>query len=367
MSGRFSQAAGWVAAAAFVFVPALGMRLANEEIHAGARSQDPLAQEQRNQSAMAVILGDFRTNLGDMLFVKTETYLDSGIRYEPHIDLASLETSGEEPGQGSDSSTNSLERFESRVAPANIHTAETCTDPSHNHEHDHAADHETSVTTAHNSEDEDKHLVETIIPRPEKDFRGFVGRLQREVKPWRDPREPHQHTAGTELLPWYRLATLGDPHNVRSYMIGAWWLKTMRTPEQLAEAEKFVREGIKNNPTAFQMPLMLGYVLRARKDDAAALGAFKEAAELALKARPPGGEESARWTTYNEEDAGAACTLAVLLTRELVGPQEALDLGTRYHNAQQNLPGLEISLRRLRETVASQDAPTTSTAIENQP
>ena len=361
MSGRLTQAGGWVAAALFLFLPALGMRLANEEIHVGARSQDPLAQEQRNQSAMAVILGDFRTNLGDMLFVKTETYLDSGIRYEPHIDMASLETSGEEPAQASDTSasSNTLERFESRVAPANVHSAETCTDPSHNHEHDHAHDHETSATADHDGHEEHAHLIDTIIPRPETDFRGFVGRLQRQVKPWRDPREPHQHTAGTELLPWYRLATLGDPHNVRSYMIGAWWLKTMRTPQQLAEAEKFVREGMKNNPSAFQMPLMLGYVLRARKDDAAALDAFKEAAELALKARPPGGEVSGRWTTYNEEDAGAACTLAVLLTRELVGLQEALLLGNRYHDAQQNLPGLEISIRRLKEMVSSQDSPTT--------
>ena len=361
MSARLKQTGGGLAAALFLFVPALGMRLANEEIHVGARSQDPLAQEQRNQSAMAVILGDFRTNLGDMLFVKTETYLDSGIRYEPHIDLASLETSGEESAQASATSTssNTLERFESRIAPANVHSAETCTDPSHDHSHDHehdyaddhAHDHETSAT--------DKHFADTIIPRPETDFRGFVGRLQRQVKPWRDPREPHQHTQGTELLPWYRLATLGDPHNVRSYMIGAWWLKTMRTPQQLAEAENFVREGMKNNPSAFQLPLMLGYILRAKKDDVAALAAFKDAAQKAIKVRPPGGEVSPRWTTYNEEDAGAACTLAVLLTRELRGPQEALELGNRYHDAQQNLPGLEISIRRLKEMVASQDSPTT--------
>ena len=365
MSGRLTQAGGWVAAAMFLFLPALGMHLSNEEIHVGARSQDPQAQEQRNQSAMAVILGDFRTNLGDILFVKTETYLDSGIRYEPHIDLASLETSGEEPAPESETSmsSNTLERFESRVAPANVHSAETCTDPGHDHENDH----ETSATDAHDSHEDQAHFVDTIIPRPETDFRGFVGRLQRQVKPWRDPREHHQHTQGTELLPWYRLATLGDPHNVRSYMIGAWWLKTMQTPEQLAEAEKFVREGMKNNPSAFQLPLMLGYVLRARKDDGAALGAFKEAAEKAIKVRPPGGEASARWTTYNEEDAGAACTLAVLLTRELEGPQEALILGNRYRSAQQNLPGLEISIRRLKEMVASQDAPTTSPASGVQP
>src|SRR5690606_41174555 len=103
-------------------------------------------------------------------------------------------------------------------------------DMEHVDDHDHAEDDHTNVNA--------------VIRTANKDFRGFIGKMERQVKPWRDPSKPHQHTAGTELLPWYRLATYSDPHNVRNYMVGAWWLKSLKTPEQEAEALRFLEEGI---------------------------------------------------------------------------------------------------------------------------
>ena len=358
------------AAAALLFMPALGRHLAAERVATGARSDNPMAREARNRSAMAQILGEFRTNLGDLVFMKTEVYFDSGIRYQPHVDLSEIAASGTERAVGrpleqvesprTADATTTLERFESRIASQagrDAHDHEHCDDPSHAHDRDHDDDHD----HADAPQPGDLGFVDTIIPRPEVDFRGFVGRLHRQVKPWRDPRQPHKHTAGTELLPWYRLATLGDPHNVRSFVIGAWWLKSMRTPEQLAEAERFVREGIRHNPEAFQLHLMLGYVMRAMERDADALEAFRNAADLALKVRPLRGRPNNNWTDYNEDDAGAACNLAVLLTRDLHGPHQALALGRGYAERGERLPGLAYTLSRLEERLAAEDGATTAT------
>lgn len=366
-----------VAVAALAFMPALGRHLAAERVTTGARSDDPLAREARNRSAMAQILGEFRTNLGDLVFMKTEVYLDSGIRYQPHVDLAEIAASGTERAEGrpleqaqsprTADATTTLERFESRIAAqagSDAHEHEHCDDPSHDHAHDHEQCDDPTHDHAHEnaSHPGDAGFVDTIIPRPETDFRGFVGRLHRQVKPWRDPREPHKHTPGTELLPWYRLATLGDPHNVRSFVIGAWWLKSMKTPEQLAEAERFVLEGIRHNPGAFQLHLMRGYVLRAKERDADALEAFRQAADLALNVRPLRGSPDENWTDYNEDDAGAACNLAVLLTRDLHGVHEAHALAMDYARRGERVPGLAFTLSRLEERLAAEDGTTTASA-----
>ena len=301
----------------------------------GARSQDETAREQRNSSAVAQILGQFRTDLGDLLFIKTEAYLDSGVLYQPHIDMAKMQSTGETANRIAD-------------APAGVGQG----DPHHH-------DDSTTCTVDHDHEDEHDHghhHVPTIIPTALDDFRGFIGSMQRQVKPWRDPSEPHQHTNGVELLPWYRLATLGDPQNVRSYMIGAWWLKSMHKPEQLAEAERFVDEGIRNNPGSFQLHLMKGYILHQRSDEQPALKSFMRAADLALSQRTPGGRDDGKWSTYMEDDSNAACTMSVLLTRELHGAAAALDLADSYLRRGENLGRIESTRRLLADQMKAQGA-----------
>ena len=331
-----------LAAAALLLLslPMLAPRLRAERTGAGARSQDETARELRNSSAIAQILGQFRTDLGDLLFIKTEAYLDNGVLYQPHIDMAKMQSTGETADRAPDApagvAQGQLHSHDDGTTCAADHTDATATTSVHEHEHEH-------------------HLVPTIIPTALDDFRGFIGAMQRQVKPWRDPSEPHQHTNGMELLPWYRLATLGDPKNVRSYMIGAWWLKSMRKPSQLAEAEKFVDEGIHNNPESFQLNLMKGYILHQRGEEEPALKAFMQAADLALKQRTPRGVDDGKWSNYMEDDSNAACTMSVLLTRDLRGTRAALDLADSYLARGENLGRIESTRRLLADRLKAEE------------
>lgn len=317
----------------FALLPLLVRSIESKE-RTEASYADFAAQQRRNSSAIAAILGEFRTNLSDMLFIKTERYLHGGVAMTPHIDMQELATSG---SVTTTKPSRSAEHVGESAHTSASDSAATSTAQRHEADHDH----------------KDEHEVTTLIRTPDKDFRGFIGHLERQVKPWFDPRLPHQHIGGVELLPWYRLATLADPKNVRAYMIGAWWLKTLHDPKALREAEKFLEEGVRNNPRAFQLHLMRGYILRELGDKRAALKAFEEAYECMKAQRPPDGEVGPNWTRYNEEDAIAACTFSVLQVRELEeddrkGLEQALERLAKVRNEIRNMPALERLERSLK-------------------
>lgn len=314
-------------AAGFLLSPLLAARL-NPNAYQGGRTQDERELLLRNTSAIAAVLGEIRASMSDMMFIKTERYLHSGVAYTPHIDLARLASKGE---------TARKERQAGGDAPTTLeHTfAFEATlqedDPDHEHGeaghvHDESCDHT----------DPDRYEVckheETLIPHANKDFRGFIGRLEREVKPYNPPGAPHFHTDGTELLPWYRLQTLSDPHNVRAYMIGAWWLKNLGG-EQVDEALRFVEEGIRFNPRAYQLHLMRGNLLRMKNENNEARLCFRTAAEEGLKQRPAEGAgdgTNPRWTYYNEQDLLSALRLAVIFEKVYGDRAEALRLARDY-------------------------------------
>lgn len=314
---------------AFGLSPALVLAL-SPNAYRGGRSRSAADRNARNSSAIAVMLGEFRTSMSDLLFVKTERYLDSGIAYMPHIDdhLASVQAETAELAEHH----HDAEHGHAEAA-GHVHGP----DCGHGHDHDHA-------DGAPHAEGEFAGTP-TIIRTPEDDFRGFIGWLHREVKPWRDPRLGHEHTDGTELLPWYRMMTMADPHNIRGYAIGAWWL-TDHSPE---EAVRFASEGVENNPEAFQLHLILGRVLYAQAnailaDTGAgqtqiapiidrAIASFRRGAELAIAQRPPGGyldPGDSGWDESLEEDALASARMAVLLLESHGDPAEARRLASDY-------------------------------------
>lgn len=273
----------------FAASPLLSMRLAPND-YEGGRLKNEVDREVRNSSAFATILGELRTNMSDLMFMKTERYLHGGVAYMPHLNVDKLAQTGEISDQNATAGN----------APGS-----------------------------------------TVIPEKGKDFRGYVGYLHRQVKPWQDPNAPHTHTSGEELLPWYRLMTLTDPNNRRAYLIGTWWLKDKNTDLHDAEGLKFINEGIRNNPRGFDLYLTRGYLQRQMEDDTGARQSFQKAAELAIEVRPvellqEGGEESAaaaNWTSYNEEDARAAVRLAVFTERDHGSREEALKMAIRYNEA----------------------------------
>lgn len=272
----------------FIISPILSLNL-NPNSYKGGRSRDLKAANDRNRSAIAIMLGEFRASVSDIIFIKTETYLHNGVNYAAHLEGELSTVAGKNP---------------------EINMEGDSEDEHEHHEHEGGS-------------------VETAIKSPDKDFRGLIGDLHREVKPWRDPRKPHILTDGTELLPWYRVMTLSDPHNIRGYYLGIFWLKRINPDEAI----DFAKEGIKNNPEAFQIYQTLGQVYfykaqliwgddknnpsaEAKKFILLSKDEYRKAAELAVKQRPasgPGASLEDYWNDYTEQDAYSAARFCVIL------------------------------------------------------
>jgi tetratricopeptide (TPR) repeat protein len=266
--------------------------------YAGGRSRDEADRLRRNRSAVARMLGEFRTSMSDLMFLKTERYLHGGVGYVPHHDEEALSS------------------------------AELA---------DEVEEHQGELGIPDEREEEAHSGIQTLIPVEEADFRGFVGRLHRAVKPWRDPSKPHIHTDGRELLPWFRLMTTVDPQYVRGYVAGGFWLQL----EDRDVAMGFIEEGIERNPGAFPLYVSRG-ILRLKLAREAGFGGgdvspatrpglesaredFRAAAELAYAQRTEEG-----WERYVESDAATAFHLAAVLTGRLGDPDGARELARRY-------------------------------------
>jgi len=312
MAMKSSSLSLLVASVLFLALPAWTGRI-RPDAYEGGRSRDEAARQERNTSSLAFLLGQFRTSASDVLFLKTENYLHSGVEYVPHhID---------------DRKPKSLQEEQSGIA-----------------------EHQSEVPSVFRDErgneiieEEPMHAgVETVIRSPENDFRGWIGSLHRHVKPWRDPSLAHIHTTGTELLPWFRVITLQDPSYVRAYATGVYWLMQ----KDSAAAIEYAREAVRNNPNSFQSHLTLGeaYMHAARQlpEDADAASthaafdkvraAYSAAYECVLKERPANLHELPEthpWNLWMDTDAMRAVQMAALMEKSYGNPQRAAEIARR--------------------------------------
>ncbi len=215
-------------------------------------------------------------------------------------------------------------------------------EPDHGgHEHEDAGG--SALAHAHADADEEDLFAEhqgmpTVIRAAKDDFRGFLGDLERAVKPYQDASAPHHHTAGTELLPWYRLMALADPHNVRAYVVASMWLSQAGKWD---EAEAFLLEGIQanpDNPERFRLHVALATLYVKSRHEAVwggrdwaalALAQAQAAWRQAAAERPGGGRiGEARgglvWLETHEEDFLFAGRYRILLLRQAGRLGEAL-------------------------------------------
>jgi hypothetical protein len=244
------------------------------------------AQNSRNTSAVARLFGEFRTSMSDIMLLKTERYLHSGVGYQPHI------TEKDIVGESNDSS-------------------------------------------AYNG-------TKTLIRVPSDDWRGFIGDLEREIKPWQTPEFHMQHQKGVELLPWFRLMTLVNPHRIRGYRIGAFLLMSSGQDDAIEKAREFIEEGIKNNPKNHELQFMMVRTyqqeisqLRAQKDGwtdadeapliSQALDHAQKAIEFGAEVRPEGGWKG-KGRPNEMEDSFAGCLhYEIFFLRRLGREEEALE------------------------------------------
>jgi tetratricopeptide (TPR) repeat protein len=78
----------------------------------------------------------------------------------------------------------------------------------------------------------------------------------------------HTHLEGgneREILPWLKLSAELDPHRVDTYTVAAYWLRN--SIGKVAEAEQFLREGIRNNPQSYELWYELGQLYEENRHD----------------------------------------------------------------------------------------------------
>lgn len=279
----------------------------------GGRSKNEAARSQANKSSLALALGEFRTSVSDMLFIKTERYLHGGVAYVPHL----TEKLNTVQSGGTDEETFGHENNQ-----------------------------------------------QTVIPRPDDDYRGWIGSMHREIKPWIDPGLPHKHADGEELIPWFRMMTLSDPHYVRGYTTGAYWLKG----KDPAASLEFLNEGIQHNPDAFQIYLCRAflYLDEARAFPGGNMQApteeqfevirkawreFETATEHMFAQRPRKWTGSIAdvpgWSHYKETDAMSAVQMLITLERNYGSPNRLRNRLTAFLAVMPDHKGLQRAKARL--------------------
>jgi tetratricopeptide (TPR) repeat protein len=70
-----------------------------------------------------------------------------------------------------------------------------------------------------------------------------------------------------EILPWLRLSAELDPKSIRTYTVTAYWLR--QRMGKVAEAEQFLREGLRENPGSYEILYELGRVFAENHNDPA--------------------------------------------------------------------------------------------------
>jgi tetratricopeptide (TPR) repeat protein len=68
-----------------------------------------------------------------------------------------------------------------------------------------------------------------------------------------------------EILPWLKLSAALDPNRIETYMVTAYWLR--RRMGKVAEAEEFLREGLRANPRDPSLLFELGRIYQEDRHD----------------------------------------------------------------------------------------------------
>jgi tetratricopeptide (TPR) repeat protein len=79
----------------------------------------------------------------------------------------------------------------------------------------------------------------------------------------------HTHLEGKnqgEILPWLKLSAELDPQKIETYTVAAYWLRELG---KTRDAERFLREGLLNNPGSYEILLELGRIYYEDSHDAA--------------------------------------------------------------------------------------------------
>jgi tetratricopeptide (TPR) repeat protein len=101
-----------------------------------------------------------------------------------------------------------------------------------------------------------------------------------------------------ELLPWLKLSLELDPQEIQSYLVLAYWLRTMG---KLDDAERVLRDGLKENPRDPRLLFDLGRLKYGQRHDITRARNLWEAALAKLASQVPAKEDEQTEITFLQE------------------------------------------------------------------
>jgi len=259
----------------------------------------------RDQSSGVLqLFRGFQMSLADICYNKSTLYQHRGVRYSIalHEDIL-----GDEVKQEQDTVAKAAEEGTTTPAKTAEHAGAEGAPAAGPHHHHH-------------------HI--TVIPTKANDFRGIIGEVERNVKPFATYHV--HHTKPEEALPWLRLATWINPQHEKAWVATAFWLHRTRTPHATSKAISIMEQAIAINPLRKGVPYkkqgipyMLGnlYLFSAKRPD--------KAYEVLIKAVEHGEKDFAEldsvereWLLFNFRNLVFAC-------RKLKRHEEAIQICKR--------------------------------------
>ena len=98
----------------------------------------------------------------------------------------------------------------------------------------------------------------TVVPTRQHDWRGWIGKAQREVEPMMDLRN-HKHGSIRQTTALYWLTAKSNPYMERAFVEGSFVMRAGAKDAAMAVA--FLREGERHNPNAAGIQTELGHCL----------------------------------------------------------------------------------------------------------
>lgn len=189
---------------------AQAVRLTVADRPAGLSRSESEALEEK---AQASLFGQFRGSMSDFLYLQVDKYVHGG------VDLRGM-------------TSKEIARKEKHVTSAD--GVETGT-----------RQHDGTETT--------------VVPDRDRDWRGPLGDMERNVKPYA-PMAGHHHKDPHEALQIYRLMAAANPKSIRAYTEGGWLMNSMKGqgPEV---ALAFMEQGLRANPESIEILANIGLLL----------------------------------------------------------------------------------------------------------
>ncbi len=226
-------------------------------------SAEPLQSAVRPAAASAVEAEldgagwEARRLLGQMLWLKTHAVLHAGVEEREALPGEELSRSGE------------VHRHENSGQAAGGAGAQSNAGEHAGHGHeghdDHAGHDQGTASQDEHADHGHQGAYVLVIPPAKEDFRGPIGDLERNVKPYLSRDGTLYSKDSDQTLAFYRLITWLDPHHVQAFVVGASFMS--RGGKYADDGLRFLHEGERFNPDSFEIQTELGHFYLVYKRD----------------------------------------------------------------------------------------------------